>query len=466
MSDKATLLIVDDESVNLAVMSKILADQYTVRAANSGLRCLDIVNSQPRPDLILLDIQMPDMNGYEVLKQLKQNADISDIPVIFVTASDMEEDEQKGLEMGAVDFILKPIRPAILLARIKTQLLAKKAKDFLNENNNLLQCKVTENEQYFEHVIDSVPAAIYEATFPEFELTFLCSKIQQYTGLDYQQFNKGKLNWYEQIHPEDKNRIKKQINSVAENQEDCFQLEYRFFHADKKTIVWLEDNGSIEYDMDGKPKRIFGAILDIDDRKEAELKLLESSEATIKTVSRALEKRDPYTAGHQYNCARISKAIAEQLKLDDNVIKGIFQAAAIHDIGKIYLPSEILNKPTNLSYAEFGLVKTHPQVGYDIIKDVDFPWPIAKIILQHHERNDGSGYPNGLKASEICIEAKILAVADVMDAMSSNRPYRKGLGIEAALAELELNVGKFYDEAIVKACIILFRDKGFSLQDA
>ena len=465
MKKKATLLIVDDEPVNLTVMSKILSPLYTVRAANSGVRCLDIVNSDPRPDMILLDIQMPEMSGYEVLKNLKQDSTTQDIPVIFVTASDIEEDEEKGLELGAVDFIVKPIRPAILLARIKAHLLAKQAEDFLRQQNTSLEVKVTENEQRFKHVIEAVPAAIYESFVPDLNLSFFCSKIQRNTRIDHQQYNKGVLNWYEQIYPEDKDGVRKQILTAIHNQDTTFQLEYRISHIDK-TIIWLEDNGAIEYDSSGKALRIFGAILNINERKEAEHKLRESFKSTIKAVSLALEKRDPYTAGHQYNCARISKAIAEQLNLDDELINGIYQAAAIHDIGKIYLPSEILNKPSQLSDAEFGLIKTHAQVGYEIIKDVKFPWPIAKAIVQHHERLDGSGYPNGLKDNEICIEAKILAVADVVDAMSSDRPYRKCIGIDAAIVELELNAGKLYDVEIVDVCVKLFREQNFLIQES
>jgi len=465
MKNLETLLIVDDEAVNLTVMSKILTQHYVVRAANSGARCLEIVNSDPRPDLILLDIQMPDMNGYAVLEKLQQNLETRDIPVIFVTASDAIEDEEKGLDLGAVDFIVKPIRPAILLARLKTHILVKQAELYLREQNTSLEVKVTNNEQRLKHIIEAVPAAIYETLLPDLKLSFLDSRVKHLVGIDKEDFNKGDLNWYEQIHQEDQARIKTEILTTAQEQKPVFQLEYRINHADGKSIVWFEDNGTVEYDSRGRAVRILGALINVNKRKEVEQKLLESFEATIKAVSSALEKRDPYTAGHQNNCARIAKAIAEELGLDEDMIKGIYQAAAIHDIGKIYLPSEILNKPSKLSNAEFGLIKTHAQVGYDIIKDVKFPWPIAQTVLQHHERIDGSGYPNGCKADEICIEAKILAVADVVDAMSSDRPYRKGLGIDAALSEIEQNASVFYDETIVKACLVLFRENNFSIQN-
>jgi len=465
MKDTPTILIVDDEPINLMVMNEILTHQYTVRAANSGAKCLELVNSSPRPDLILLDIQMPEMDGYSVINKLKKNPATCDISVIFVTVSETIEDEEKGLQLGAVDFMVKPIRPAILLARIKTHLLVKQAEDLLREKNTALEVKVTDKEQRLKHIIEAVPASIYESSLPELTLSFLDSKIIQLIGISQQTFNKSELNWYDNIYSEDKAKIAKHILTVAQQQGATFQLEYRVLHADNKAVSWFEDNGTIEYDATGKAIRIVGALIHINARKEAEQKLLEAFESTIKVVSLALEKRDPYTAGHQNNCARIAKALAEQLNFDKEIVKGIYQAAAIHDIGKIYLPSEILNKPSRLSHAEFGLIKTHAQVGYDIIKDVKFPWPIAKTILQHHERLDGSGYPNGLKGDDICIEARVLAVADVVDAMSSDRPYRKGFGLDVALSEIEAKAGVFYDADIVNACLILFREKNFPIQN-
>jgi len=462
-NSEATILIVDDEPINLSVLSATLANEYLVRAANSGVRCIEVANSDPRPDLILLDIQMPEMDGYEVLTTLKQNPATQNIPVIFVTASNSIENEEKGLKLGAVDFILKPIRPAILHARIKTQLLIKQAENLLRNKNSSLEHEVVESEQLFQHIIEVVPVAIYKTSLPDFKLYFFCSDKQKKPCIDYQSFNNSQQNWYEHIHPEDQQPIKELIKIAVHDQKPNFRHEYRFLHGDNSTVTWLEDNGTIEYSASGEAFRIFGSITDISKRKESEQKLQGSFEATIMAVSKALGQRDPYTASHQYNCARIAKAIAQQLNLNDEMVNGIYQAAAIHDIGKIYLPSEILNKPSSLSYAEFGLVKTHAQVGYDIIKDVKFPWPIATAIVQHHERLDGSGYPKGLKEGEICLEAKILSIADVVDAISSDRPYRKGLGLDAALTEIESNAGKLYDAEAVNACLILFREHNFPI---
>lgn len=176
----------------------------------------------------------------------------------------------------------------------------------------------------------------------------------------------------------------------------------------------------------------------------------------------ALDIRDPYTADHQKKVVRLARAIAKEMGLPKDRLRCIEIAGNLHDIGKIRVPIEILSKSGQLSILEFEIIKTHCQVGHDIIKDIDFPWPVGEIILQHHERMDGSGYPRGLKGEEILVEAQILAVADVVEAMSSHRPYRPSLGINAALEEIEKNKGTLYMPEVVDTCLRLFREKGFN----
>ncbi|OQB98598.1 MAG: Cyclic di-GMP phosphodiesterase response regulator RpfG [Spirochaetes bacterium ADurb.Bin110] len=177
-----------------------------------------------------------------------------------------------------------------------------------------------------------------------------------------------------------------------------------------------------------------------------------------------VETRDPYTAGHQRGVADLSRAIAMELKLTSDRIDGIQMAAIIHDLGKISVPAEILTKPNKLTEMEFELIKTHPQSGYDILKDIDFPWPIARMILEHHERMDGSGYPRNLRGDDILLESRILAVADVVESMASHRPYRPALGLNAALEEIEKNRGTIYDADAVDACLRLIREKRFQFR--
>jgi len=186
---------------------------------------------------------------------------------------------------------------------------------------------------------------------------------------------------------------------------------------------------------------------------------------SITAMSKMVEMRDPYTAGHQTKVADLSVAIAREVKLPEEHVKYLRIAALIHDIGKIHIPSDILNKPGKLRDMEWELIRIHAQGSYDILKSIEFPWPIAQIAWQHHERLDGSGYPNGLGSDQILLEAKILAVADVVDAMSSYRPYRPALGIDKALEEISQNSGILYDTAIVDACLKLFRNDSYKLEN-
>jgi len=184
-------------------------------------------------------------------------------------------------------------------------------------------------------------------------------------------------------------------------------------------------------------------------------------EGTVQAMAFTIEARDPYTAGHQIRVTKLACAIAEEMHFSKDKIDSVRLAGSLHDIGKIYVPAEILSKPGKISEVEQNIIKTHSQVGHDILKSIEFAWPIAKIVLQHHERMDGSGYPSGLKGKDILIEARILAVADVVEAMCTHRPYRAALTIEAALDEISMNKGKLYDVKVVDACLRLFKDKAF-----
>jgi putative nucleotidyltransferase with HDIG domain len=184
---------------------------------------------------------------------------------------------------------------------------------------------------------------------------------------------------------------------------------------------------------------------------------------TVEVATTMGEMRDPYTHGHERRVAEIAVAIGNELGFDMQQQEGLRVIGYLHDIGKITVPSEILSKPGKLNAAEFSLIKEHPQAGYEILKGVEFPWPVAQAVLQHHERIDGSGYPQGLKGDAILLEARVLAISDTVEAMSSHRPYRPGLGLEKALAEIERGQGSIYDSIVAGACLRLFREKGYVL---
>jgi putative nucleotidyltransferase with HDIG domain len=194
-----------------------------------------------------------------------------------------------------------------------------------------------------------------------------------------------------------------------------------------------------------------------DSMKRKHNELQKAVDGVIHAVSLVVETRDPYTAGHQRRVAELARAIAREMKLSDWQTTGIYIAGLLHDVGKVAVPSEILSKPGKINQYEFSIIKNHCQVGYEILQRIDFPWPVTQAILQHHERLDGSGYPKGLTGGDIIIEARILGVADVVEAMSSHRPYRPALGLECALEEIKRGLGIIYDSEVADACLKLLK---------
>ena len=248
----------------------------------------------------------------------------------------------------------------------------------------------------------------------------------------------------------------------------------RIFEAQLKrkdgSIVTVEINSRVAY-REGKPVHYEGMVRDITQRKITEEKLIESYNRlhktlndVINTLASIVEVRDPYTSGHQKRVAFLATAIAKEMGLENSTVESIKIAALIHDIGKINLPASILTRPGRLSEIEYDMVKTHSQFGYDMIRKIEFPWPIADIVLQHHERINGTGYPGGIKGKDIRLEAKILGVADVIEAMASHRPYRPALGINKALEEINKGKGKLYDSDVADACNRIIKNKKFKFE--
>ncbi|MEN6434022.1 MAG: PAS domain S-box protein [Smithella sp.] len=260
----------------------------------------------------------------------------------------------------------------------------------------------------------------------------------------------------------------KVIREIRETGIQMNLLEFRL-RCKGGTHIYVETHGSAVM-SNGIPVAIQAIARDITERKLAEAKLQQTLYslknavgATIQVMVSAVEMKDPYTAGHQLRTADLACAIATEMGLAQEKIDGIHMAASIHDIGKLSIPAEILSKPTKLTNIEFSLIKEHVRSGYEMLKDVQSPWLLAQIVYQHHERMDGSGYPRNLKGDEIIMEARIMAVADVVEAMASHRPYRPALGIDATLEEIEKNRGILYDASVADACLRLFREKGYNL---
>ena len=262
------------------------------------------------------------------------------------------------------------------------------------------------------------------------------------------------------VDPEERAKIRQ----IIEEQGFVKNYETQLYRKDG-SIIWISMTMRAVRDEKGQLLYYEGMDEDITNRKESADRMRKALGATVQAIAVTVETRDPYTAGHQRRVADLARAMATEMNLPADQIDGIRMVAIIHDLGKLSVPAEILSKPTKLTALEFSLIKTHAQSGYDILKDIDFPWPIARIVLEHHERMNGSGYPNGLTGDNMLLESQILAVADVVESMASHRPYRPSLGIEAALEEIEKNRGTLYDTGAVDACLRVFREKSYHLEE-
>jgi putative nucleotidyltransferase with HDIG domain len=247
-------------------------------------------------------------------------------------------------------------------------------------------------------------------------------------------------------------------------------VELELLRRDGST-VWVDTTVTVIRDQAGRGVQFLGVLRNITRRRQAEeqvqqscQKLEKTLEGTIQAIRAMGDTRDRYTAGHQQRVTELACAIAEAMALSSEQVQAVHVAGLLHDVGKIRLPTEILTKPGRLNEIEFAMIRTHPKAGYNILKSIEFPWPIAKTVLQHHERVNGTGYPDGVRGEEILMEARILAVADVVEAMSSHRPYRPALGLDKALDEITKNSGVLYDRRVVDACVRVFREGGFSFK--
>jgi PAS domain S-box-containing protein len=265
----------------------------------------------------------------------------------------------------------------------------------------------------------------------------------------------------EHVHPDDAARVRAGYQRLLQGEAQHVAMEFRMR---RKNGSWrtVEGIGSGTLDIDGEKVGVVN-LHDVTERRHAEHRLLKGMEGAISAIAAAAELRDPYTAGHERRVADLAAAIGREMGLAEERVRGLHLAGVVHDIGTIHVPAEILVKPSRLSQLETAMVRTHCQAGHDVLRNVDFPWPIARIVLQHHEHVDGSGYPQGLKGEDILLEARILAVADVVEAMVSHRPYRPAATLDAALSEIVMSRGTRFDARAVDACLRLFRERNYTL---
>jgi PAS domain S-box-containing protein len=326
-----------------------------------------------------------------------------------------------------------------------------------------------ENARLFEMAttLENIQDGYFEVDLPG-NFTFFNDSICQLHGYSKEELTG--MNFRQITDKETAEKVSKAFNEIYKTGEPLKGFGYQTIRKDG-TKRYIEVSASLQKDSSGKPTGFRGISRDITERKKMEEKLKETLDSVskafntnIQIMASAVELRDPYTALHHVKSADIARDIAKEMELPQDKIDGIRMAGAIHDIGKLSIPPEILTKPTKLTNVEFTLIKEHSRCAYEMLKNVDSPWPLAQIVHQHHERMNGSGYPRNLKGDEILLEARILGVADVVAAMVSHRPpYRSSLGIEVALEEIEKNKGILYDEAVADACLKLFREKGYKL---
>ncbi len=333
-------IVLAEDNVDLRnyIRAMLMRYGHEVVAAADGVEAWEAIRRDP-PDVVVSDIMMPRMDGYQLLRNVRETPDFQGIPVILITAKPGLEAKLKGLEHGADSYLTKPVNIRELDARIR--------------------------------------------------------------------------------------------NLVA----------VRSFQQTRLRLGELEE------------------------RRLGFERLRRALDATVQAVATVIEMRDTYTAGHQKRVDHLAQALGAEMGLSADRLEGLHTAAIIHDIGKIAIPAEILSKPSKLTATEFSWIQTHPKAGHDIIKDIEFPWPVGRMILEHHERLDGTGYPNRRKGQEILLESRILSVADVVEAMSSHRPYRPAVGTDAALAEISEKRGAAFDPDVCDACLRLFRDKGYKFPD-
>jgi PAS domain S-box-containing protein len=399
-----------------------------------------------KPDLVLMDIVLKgEMDGIAAAERIWED---HGVPVIYLTAYADETTLARAKITEPFGYILKPFDERELQTTIEMAFFKAKMDKTLRER-----------EAWLSTVLGSIGDGVIAAD-ADGRINFLNPLAERLMGRDRSEVLGRPL---AEILPFCPNEGESAVDDDALRTEES-QL------TDKagRTLPIEQTISPIR----GSHRATTGHVLvfrDITRRKQAEteaeksrVRLQKALAGTIQAMAMTIEMRDPYTAGHQRRVSKLSCAIAAKMGLPPDKIEGIRMAGDIHDVGKIYVPAEILSKPGQLSEIEFSIIRTHAQVGYDILKSIEFPWPIAQIVHQHHERIDGTGYPNGVKDGDILLEARIVSVADVVEAMSSHRPYRPAHGIEMALDEITQFRGRRYDPEVVESCLGLFRQDGFS----
>jgi putative nucleotidyltransferase with HDIG domain len=389
MEPQGRILVLEDSELQAKRLLDLLEDDgYAVTAAGDGAEGLDMLKKSA-PDLIMCDVWMPVMDGLEFCRTVKQDKRLAHIPLMLITSLSEPKDVAQGLNAGADYYLTKPYSSSLLLSMVHS---------------------ITHHQQsYSPKGVATVEVRLRD-------------RLQKISASPHQIAN-FLFSTYENLvsHNKDLSHAKRELKSAND------RLEERI----KEKTLRLEQ--------------------EIAGHKKTNETLTKTLMGTVGALARVVDMRDPYTAGHQMRVGELAYAIGRSLGFPEDRLEGVRVMGFLHDVGKIIVPAEILTKPSKLNDYESMFIKAHAQAGHDILKDIEFPWPVASAVLQHHERLNGSGYPSGLSGEQIIVEAKILAVADVVESMSSHRPYRPALGIDAAMEEIAAKQGILYDPAVAAA---------------
>jgi PAS domain S-box-containing protein len=308
-------------------------------------------------------------------------------------------------------------------------------------------------------IIERSSTVLYRARLEDgFPIEYVSGNVAHF-GYSPEGLLSGAVGFADIVHEDDRGRILSELARHIGLGHREFSQQYRARTADGR-MLWVDDHVFVRKIADGAGIYLEGIVSDVTEARRAKDSLHQALTQTISAIAATIDKRDPYTAGHQRRVAALSRAIARRIGLPSDRVEGIYLGALVHDVGKLAIPVDILTRPGRLGPEEFALVKTHVLAGVDVLKDVTFPWPIIDMVAQHHERLDGSGYPRCLAGDEICLEARIIAVADVFESMSTHRPYRPALSVGQALLELANGRAKLFDPIVVDACSAIVADLG------
>ncbi len=455
---KTKILVVEDESIVARDIRNMLVGLgYEVTGVVANAKAAVSKAQETLPDIVLMDVMLQgEITGVQAADKIYTNFSI---PIVYLTAYADSTTVQQAKKTEPFGYIIKPFEERELQTTIEIALYKYK-----------MQMELKDRERWLSTILKSIGDGVI-ATNKIGAITFMNPLAENLTGWNLDQALDRTLGDVFKVMNQKPGKMQRiSVKKILQGEGSDLSDEAILVSKDGKRTP-IDPRLEPIKDEVGNITGVVLAFTDVTARKMAEEELKRSferqkiaMEGTVRAIAYTVEIRDPYTAGHQRRVTKLACSIGEEMNLSKDQIEGLRMSGELHDIGKIHVPAEILSKPGQISDAEYAIIKTHSQVGHDILKTIEFPWPVAKIVLQHHERIDGSGYPQGLKAKDILLEAKILAVADVIEAMATHRPYRPALSIEESLKEISKNRGKLYDSEVVDSCLRVFKEKKFKLE--